>query len=336
MVDRLRDRAFSGTKSVLMFLALCVLTLVAPGCPKAGDSVVLAGDGTRLSSEEIDRDPLALLPSGPIGLVYVDAQAAFSSDLGPAVAALVSHAVPLGPEANFDAKRDVRKVYMGLYSLQGADVAAVVQGTFDPDAIRTAAGRGAMTALGVPLTHLEYASNDLYTAGGVGFVVVTKGTAVAGNETGIRRVLDRIRDKRLRRDVPDWMASLVETPKASIVGVADLSTEPQVSATAQQFPFLNGLTVVRVLGNFEPPGINFAGSLTYPDTASAQRASASLQQLSQLTAYTSLLALIGIRPPIQNLQVRTEQKDVQFIVAVDSQSAASLLDMTGRSIRGGR
>ncbi len=315
---------------------LGALALFSASCAKQGDSVVLAGDGTRLSSEEIDRDPLALLPGGAVGLVYVDAQAAFNSPVGPAAATLLSYAVPLGPDANFDPRRDVRKVFLGLYSLEGADVAVVVQGTFDPDAVRTAASRGAMTALGVPLAKLEYANNDLYTAGGVGFVVVTKNTAIAGNETGIRRTLDKIRDKRVRRELPDWMASLVDTPKASIVGVGDLSTQPQVAATAQQFPFLNGLTVVRVLGNFEPPGINFAGSLTYPDPDSAQRAAGALQQVSQLSAYANLLAIIGIRPPIQNMQVRTEQKDVQFIVSVDSQSATMLMDMTGRSIRGGR
>ena len=85
--------------------------------------------------------------------------------------AMSSIAVPLGPEANFDPKRDIKRVILGLYSLQGADVAVVIQGTFDPDAIRSAASRGAMTPLGVPLTRLEYAGNDLFIAGGVGFVV---------------------------------------------------------------------------------------------------------------------------------------------------------------------
>ena len=77
------------------------------------------------------------------------------------MAAMSSIAVPLGPEANFDPKRDIKRVILGLYSLQGADVAVVIQGTFDPDAIRSAASRGAMTPLGVPLTRLEYAGNEL-------------------------------------------------------------------------------------------------------------------------------------------------------------------------------
>ena len=166
----------------------------------------------------------------------------------------------------------------------------------------------------------------MFVLGDVGFVVVTRQTLVAGNETAIRRVLDRIRDKRVRRDVPDWMAKLIDTPEASIVGVADLSTDAIVAGAAQQTPFLNGLTVARVLGNFEAPGINFAGSLTYPDTATATQAAASLQEISKLSSYMALLSFFGIQPPIQNLQARVQDRDVQFIVAVNSNSAAQLMD----------
>lgn len=318
--------ACRASRWTFVMLVAVLLSLLAAGCNKQGDSVVMAGDGTRLSSEEIDRDPLALLPPGVIGLVHVDAQAAFQSQMGPSTRKLIQAAMPLGPEANFDPGRDVRRVVVGLYSLQGADAAMIVQGNFDPDAIRTAASLGRPNALGVRLTRLEYANNDLFVAGDVGFVVVTRQTMIAGNETGIRRTLDRIRDKRVRREVPDWMATLVDEPKASVVGVADLSTDPVVRGASQQTPFLNGLTVVRVLGNFEPPGINFAGSLTYPDNATAQSAGASLDQLGQLTSYANFLAIIGIQPPIQNLQVRVEQRDVQFIAAVNAQGAAQMLD----------
>ena len=316
----------SGRRSVLLAVLVLLAGLLLPSCTKKGDSVVLAGDGTRLSAAEIDKDPLALLPGGAIALIHVDAQAAFQSDLGKPAAKLISSVMPLGPEANFDPARDVKRVVIGLYSLQGADAAMVVQGNFDPDAINASAGSGRPNALGVVLTKLQYANNDLFVLGDVGFVVVTRQTLVAGNETAIRRVLDRIRDKRVRRDVPDWMAKLIDTPEASIVGVADLSTDAVVAGAAQQTPFLNGLTVARVLGNFEAPGINFAGSLTYPDTATATQASASLQEISKLSSYMALLSFFGIQPPIQNLQARVQDRDVQFIVAVNSNSAAQLMD----------
>jgi len=319
-------------RALLAVVTLSFASLVS-SCSHKGDSLVLSGDGSRLSSEEIDKDPIALLPGGAIGLAYVDAQAAYQSQMGAAFASFTASALPLGPESNFDAKRDVSKVYLGFYSLQGADVAAVVQGNFDPDAIKASVGRGTPTMLGAPLTKLSYAGNDLYVAGDVGFVVATKHTVIAGNETGIRRVLDRIRDKRVRRDVSEWMLQLIETPKASMVGVADLTTQGSVAAAAQQLPFLNGLQVARVLGNFQAPGINFAGALTYPDAATAAAGGQSVQRIAQLASYTSLLALLGIKPPIQDMQVKTEKNDVQFIIAIDAQGASGMLDAMSQAMR---
>jgi len=314
-----------------LFLSLAICSSLW-GCTHQGDSVVLAGDGTRLSSEEIDRDPLALLPSGPVSLTHLDAQAAFASQLGEPVAKLMTKAVPLGAESNFDPKRDIKRIIVGAYSLQGADLAMVVQGNFDPEAIRQAASKGVQTALGAPLTKLSYAGNDLFVAGGIGFVVVTKKTLIAGNETGIRRCLDRIRDNRLKRDVPEWMVKLLDNPQAPVVSVADLSREPQVGAVAQQFPFVQGVSVARVLGNFQSPGINFAGAITYTDASSAERGEASLKQLSNLASLMQMLSMLGVKSPISDLQVRKEQQDVQFIVAVDSQGAAAMLDVIGAAI----
>lgn len=319
-------------RAVLAIATLSFASVVS-ACSRQGDSLVLSGDGSRLSAEEIDKDPIALLPGGAIGLGYVDAQAAYQSQMGAAFASFTAAALPLGPESNFDARRDVQKVWLGFYSLQGADVAAVVQGNFDPEAIKASVGRGTPTMLGAPLTKLNYAGNDVYVAGDVGFVVATKHTVIAGNETGIRRVLDRIRDKRVRRDVSEWMLQLIETPKASIVGVADLTTQGSVAAAAQQAPFLSGLKVARVLGNFQPPGINFAGALTYPDAATAASGGQSLQQLAQLASWTSLLALIGIKPPIQEMKVNVEKTDVQFIISIDSQGASGLLDAMSQAMR---
>jgi len=317
----------------LIAFATLSLSVFVSACSHQGDSLVLAGDGTRMSAEEIDRDPLALLPGGALGLAYVDAQEAYKSQMGASFASFTAAALPLGPDANFDARRDVTKAFIGFYSLQGVDVAAVIQGNFDPDAIKSSVSKGSPTMLGAPLTKLSYAGNDLYIAGDVGFVVVTRHTVIAGNDVGIRRTLDRIRDKKVRRDVSEWMVQLIETPKASMVGVADLSSQSALSALAQQAPFLNNLQVARVLGNFQAPGINFAGALTYPDAANAEVASKSVQQLAQLASWTSLLAIIGIRPPIQNMQVQVEKNDVQFIVSIDAQGASGILDSLSGAMR---
>ena len=296
------------------------------GCTKKGDSVVLAGDGSRLSSEEIDRDPLALLPSGVVGLVHIDGPQTFQSSLGAPAAKLFQAFMPLGQESNFNATRDVRRVIIGLYSLQGADIAMIVQATLDPYAIRNTANSGRPTALGPPLTRVEYANNDVYVVGDFSFVVVTRRTLIIGNETGIRRTLDRIRDKRVRREVPNWMADLMDNPKAAIVAAADLGTDPVVRAGAQKIPFLSGLSTVSIVGNYEPPGLRLDGTFSYPDSAIASSAAPSLSQVAGLSSYMQLLSIVGMQTPIQRIDVHPKGSNVEFVAAINSRGAGQLMD----------
>lgn len=329
---RMRAKRRSIGAALVAATALCAV--LGSGCAKKGDSVVLAGDGTRLSSAEIDRDPFALLPSGVIGLGTVDTKVAMTSTLGSATRNLLQTLIPLGPEANFDVGRDIDRVLLGLYSMQGADVALILQGSLDPEAIRNAAMSGKPNAFGQTLTRVEYAGNDVFVAGDVGFVVVTSRTMIAGNEAGIRRTLDRIRDKRVRRDVPDWMVDfLYHQEKAKLAFVADLSTDPIVRGASQQLPFVNGLAQVQVLGNFESPGLNLAGTMSYPDTDRAAQAAPAFEQLGRLASFARLLSIIGIQPPIENLRTRVDGKDVKFVAAVNVQGAAAIMNWAAASLR---
>jgi hypothetical protein len=168
--------------------------------------------------------------------------------------------------------------------------------------------------------HSKYAGNDVYTANNVGFVVVTKHTMLVGNETGMRRALDRIRDNRLRREIPEWMTKLVETPKASMVFAGDVASQPQVAALARSAPFLNGLNQFRVLGNF-------AGTLTYADAAGAAAGAASLKSMGQMAGVMNVLAMFGLGSPLQQLQVKSDDKDMSFVLGVD---AKSLIRLSGQ------
>lgn len=327
-------KLYGGARAARIVLCVLVVLLIALlGCRKKGDSIVLAGDGTRLSSDEIDRDPFALLPGGVIGLGTINTKVALQSELGAASRNLIQALIPLGPEANFDVGRDVEKVLIGLYSMQGADVAIIVQGSLDPEAIRNAAMSGKPNAFGQTLTRVEYANNDVFVSGDVGFVVVTKRTMIAGNEAGMRRALDRIRDKRVHREVPDWMLDFVQEPKASIALVGDLSTDPVVRGASHKLPFVNGLTLVRVLGNFESPGLNLAGTMSYPDMESANRAVPAFEQLGQLASFARLLSLIGIQPPIQDMQVKADGQDVKFVAAVNVQGATAIMNWGASMLR---
>jgi hypothetical protein len=290
-----------------------------------GDSIVVTGDGKKLSSEAIDAVPMALLPANPVLLGWVDAQAFFASPLGGELSRLCAAHLPLGKEAGFEARRDLKKVVLGAYSMAGADGVAVAQGDFRPAEIKAAAERHAMTPIGVPLAHSVYAGNDVYTAGNVGFTVLTQHTLLFGNETGMRRALDRIRDNRLNVEVPAWMVRLMQNPQASVVVAGDANSQAAVSALSSSLPFLNGLRNFRVLGNFQPPGINFAGALSYPDGAAAANAANSARGLAQLAGVMNVLSVFGLGSPLKTLQIEVQQNDVTFVMAVDSQSLTRLL-----------
>ncbi len=290
-----------------------------------GDSVVVTGEGARLSSEAIDKDPLALLPANPVVLGWVDAQAFFASPFGGELNRLATKYIPLGQEAGFVAQRDLKKMVGGVYSLAGADVVAVAQGDFNPEMIRSAVEQRATTPSGVPIVHSKYAGNDVYTTGNVGFTVVTKHTVLVGNETGMRRALDRIRDNRVKREVPEWMTKLMDNPQASAVLAGDVAGQPQVAAMAKMAPFLNGLSNFRILGNFQPPGVNLAGTLSYPDPTSAAAGANALRSVGQMASWMNVLAFIGITSPLQSLQVNTKDNDTMFVTALDAQSLTRLL-----------
>src|SRR5215468_2961475 len=118
-------RCFTAT---LGALALALSSSVpAIGCGGADESIGFIG-GVKVDPTLIDRDPVALLPSGIIMLGYIDAYAMFQSKWGTEVAVVVTNIVPLGTESNFIPQRDVTRIYGGLYAMQGADFCAVVQG----------------------------------------------------------------------------------------------------------------------------------------------------------------------------------------------------------------
>ncbi|WP_050436241.1 hypothetical protein [Chondromyces crocatus] len=293
------------------------------GCGSAKDSLILVG-GEPIDAAAIDKDPLSVLPSGVLMLAYLDAATLFKSSLGGEVDTLVGQLVPIGRESNFVASRDVTRIYGGVYAMQGADFCAVVQGNFDAEAIRRAADARATTMLGVPLVKSRYAGNDMYTAGNIGFVPLTPRTALAGNETGMRRALDRIQRGKLSRSMPPWMVQLTETQGAAFALAGDLSGQAAVASAAQQVPFLAGLKYVRVLGNFLSPGVNYAGTLTYGDPQTAASGAQALRNVEQIARVASLLTSWGLGSAPQ-MQVAQHQSEVAFTLPLNDTMARMLL-----------
>lgn len=308
--------------------ALAVFTAVAAssGCGGADKNLLLLG-GNQIDPLAVDRDPLAILPSRPVLVGYLDASEMFRSALGPDVNQLVTMILPLGPESNFVPSRDVKKVYGGIYAMQGADFCAVLQGDFDVAAIRRAAEARTMVASKVPLVRTRYSDMDLYTAGNVGFVVLTPHTVLSGNETGMRRALDRLRRDKLTHSVPKWMTDLSGTPGTAFTIAGDLGGQSAVDAATSKMPFLVGLQKFRTIGNFRDPGMNMAGSFTYADTPSAANGAVQLADLQKLTGFMSLLSSLGLIGTVPTMQVEQRNNDLAFTMPVDGSFARFMLGM---------
>jgi hypothetical protein len=323
---------FLRSRALARQLLLCALALVpAAGCSGNNDYGLIGGENVDASL--VDRDPLALLPRGVLVLGSIDAAAMFQSKWGPEVAQIVQTLLPLGPESNFVPTRDVTRVVSGIYAMQGADFCAVVQGNFDTGSIRRAVDARAITIDGAPLVKTRYAGNDLYTAGNLGFTLVTSHTVLSGNETGMRRALDRLRFGKLERSVPKWMLDLAETKGATMAIAGDLGGPDAVDVTSAKVPFLGSVRAVRVLGNFLPPGMNFAGTLSYADAAGAASAAQTLQHAQQVAQIASMFTSIGWGAAIPTPEIAVQQSDVAFTVKVDDNFVHVLLKHFGDQAR---
>jgi hypothetical protein len=267
-------------------------------------------------------DALALLPGNAIAVGTVDARAFFGSQtFGADLAKLVEKYIPIGDEAGFKASRDVDRITWASYSYQGIDVAAIVIGKFDESKIKTAAANHTATKSGGTIVASQYAGRDVYTVSNVGFTILAPERAIAGTEQGIRRVLDRIKDKRVKRDITPWMIQTVETSGAAAAAAVDLATTPLPPDLARQIPlpFMQNLKAARAVATFDN-GVQIAGSLTYPDESAAQTASASVKQAQ---SFSKLLALVGVN--VKRFDVDVQKADVQVKIGVDDQSLRQLL-----------
>jgi hypothetical protein len=303
-----------------------LLSLAATGCPKNEDVIVHTGTGKEKSALEIDADPLALLPASAITVGVLDAGALFSSQFGDKLLEVSKRRAPVPESAGFDPKRDLTRVYFGVYSMQGADVTGVAIGNFDPKKIEAAADGTQKTPLGVPVTKSSYAGRALYTADSVGFTVLTTRTVLFGNQTGIRRALDRIKEGTAKRELPAWATRVLNQPGVPFAFGSNLKDNPVPNALRSKLPFLDGVETLAVVGNFAPPGVNLAGTLVYPDEEAAKVGAGKVAETrAMLETYTPFLALLGIPQPVRKLEAEAVGKEGRFVAGIDAVAVSGLL-----------
>lgn len=313
---------FGAVAVVLLGLGLC-------GCGGNKDSITPTVASRELSAPEIDGNPLALLPGSLVGFARIEAQPTFQTAFGPSLAALARQLAPLPASAGFVIERDLERVFIGAYSMAGADLAGVAIGRFDENQIRMAAqssnAPGQAPKAGTLVQSL-YAGKTVYTVNNMGFCLLTARTALFGNETGIRRALDRIREGRAVNRLPSWTRDLLDEKQAPIGFGVDLRATALSESVSKQVPFVEGLVAARVRGNYAAPGLNLVGSLGYPTPEAAATGAQRVNQTRDLLSQAGfLMSLFGVAQPLERLEAKPNGTEVDFVAAANGTTLGRLI-----------
>jgi hypothetical protein len=296
----------------------------AVSCGGGREVILRTAAGIEVTAEDIDREPLWLLPPGGIGWLHVEVAPAAASELGRFLLADLEARFPMPQAAGFSFERDVTRLSVTTYSMQGLDFAGVASGHFDAQRIEKTALAYAAGSLAPPLARSEYGGRSLFTTASIGFTILTPQTALFGNETGIRRCLDRISESRVADDLPAWVKELLMTPNATFSVGVDLQSNPLTAALTGRLTALRGASMARGVGNFDPPGINIAGSVGHPDHEAARTTAAALLQAGgSLNIYGRLF---GLGQPIRKLETQAVGSDTQVVLAVDGAAVRVLME----------
>jgi hypothetical protein len=298
-------------RALIGLLGICP----ALGCGGGPEVILHTAAGVEATAEDVDRNPLWLLPAGGIGWFHLELAQAKQSELGQLLLADLRARFPLPEAAGFSLERDVSQLSVATYSMQGLDFAGVVTGHFDAPRITAAAVEYRGGPLAPALTRSEYAGRTLFTSAGIGFAVITEATALFGNDVGVRRCLDRIAEARVADDLPVWVKELLATPNATFSIGVDLTSNALTATLPTRLAALQGASMVRGVGNFDAPGINVAGTISHADHDAARGSAARLLQAGgSLNIYARLL---GLGQPIQKLETQAVGNDTRIVLAVD-------------------
>jgi hypothetical protein len=312
-----------GNTRLVAALLVCASAAWSLGCGGGREVILRTAAGAEVTAEDLDRQPLWLLPPGGVGWLHVEVGPSAGSELGKYLLADLHARFAMPEAAGLVFERDVARLSVATYSMQGIDFAGVATGRFDVARIQAAASQpqaGAAPAL----TKTEYAGRSLFMAGTVGFVILTPQTALFGNETGIRRCLDRIAESRVADDLPAWVKELLGNPSAAFSAGIDLQANPITAALSGRLAALRGAQMARALGNFDPPGINVAGTIGHADHEAARATAAALLQAGGgLNIYGRLF---GLGQPIRKLETQAVGNDTMVVLAVDGGAVRVLME----------
>jgi len=305
----------------LLGYAACSICLACASSPE----VIRPTTRHPATAPAIDADPWALLPRGAVAWGDLDASAAFSSSFAEEARVLWLDHLPVSRASTIDPTKDVDRIRLGAYATVGADFAMIVSGRFNPKQIADAISKEPLARHGKEVLRTHFAGFDVFVLDAVALVPLTERTLVLGTEIGVRRVLERVESGRLVRPLPAWFEKMLETSAPLTLGV-DLDAQPVPAMVRTRLSFLEGLRAGRLLGNFESPGLNLAGSLTYDRPDTATRAAHDIEaQAAALDQYAVLMSVLRIPRPLRRVRAQAVGQDAQVAVEVEGRAIAMLL-----------
>lgn len=309
-------------------LGVCIALVTFFGAATACDKT----PPPKTPAELIGEDPLVLLPAGPLGYLRIDGASLFASPATAPLTQAIQERIPVPPAMGWVPSRDLRELHVGFYSLQGVDFVALALGRFPPLPPSETVANDPRIVVEQYAGHVVFLTReqDSVVVDRLAFSVLSPGLALFGNETAVRRALDRIADNRLKRDIPPLMAQVAADRSAAMAAALELSGMPAGALASSKIPLLPGLVRAAAVGNFQPPGLNIAATLTYDHPQTATNAAGYLSSGSAwLGVMAPWAAVMGMAQPIQKLDARAQGNDLMIVAGLDPRGITEIMRLMG-------
>lgn len=318
-----------------LVVTVASVVALALSCASNRETIVVTGEGRKATDVEVDRDAFRLLPPGAVVWFRADAPLLFSSSIGPEVAAFMKESLPFASGAAISPKDDIEMVVGAMYATVGSDVVLICKGDFKKEATEKAIAANPVSVLNKPIVKIHYSGAEMYVVEQVAMSILTDQTMVFGSQLGVRRVLERVEEDRLGRNIPAWFEALLADESSAVEIGIDLDAQPIPATLGEKVAFMKGLRAARILGNFKDPGLNLAGTLTYKTPQEATQAAENLSGIKEeLDRYELLIRALGISQPLRKIQAEATDKDTQFIVAVEGAALSKMLENSSQLLAG--
>lgn len=301
------------------------LTLLSCGCTKRQEEIRVATALPSPTAAEIDQDPFRLLPPGAVAFLRFDEQV-WAAEFGDDLARTMMQYLPFSQGAGLSPQTDIQLVVGAVYATVQNDVVFVGQGQFDRARVKAAVQAEPQTQLGRAIRAVEFAGQTMYVTDQAALAILTPKTAIFGTQLGVRRVLEVVEERRMKRQLPEWFEALLKQKGAQLQIGVDLDAEAVPAVLRTRLEFLNHLRAARLVGNYQGGGLNLAGSLTFDTPQAAKEAELQIDSAEdELDKYRMVMNALAMPSPFRQIEAQAVGKDAQFAVEVEGDAISFLL-----------